>query len=173
MIENKIKSAIKSYPNFPIEGIIFKDLLPILENPEIFSELIKNMSVSKIIKEADVLIGIDARGFLFAAAVAFNIKKPLIVARKPNKLPGELIQRSYILEYGSNSLSMQKDVVQKFNKFAIIDDLLATGGTVNCVANILKDFKKTITGLSVVSELIELNARENINFPVESQIKLK
>ena len=172
MLENQLKLAIKSYPNFPIEGIVFKDLLPILQNPSLFSELIKTMSCSEIIKEADVLVGIDARGFIFASAIALTVKKPFIVARKPNKLPGELIQRSYSLEYGDNSLSIQKDVLLKFQKFAIIDDLLATGGTVNCVERILKDFKKQITGVSVVAELINLNARKNIDFPIESQVKI-
>jgi len=172
MLEEKLKLAIKSYPNFPIEGIVFKDLLPILENPSLFSELIKTMSCSEIIKAADVLVGIDARGFIFASSIALIMKKPFIVARKPNKLPGELIQRSYSLEYGNNSLSIQKDALLKFQKFAIIDDLLATGGTVNCIVRILKDFEKQITGLSVVAELINLNARKNIDFPIESQVKI-
>ena len=153
MLENQLKLAIKSYPNFPIEGIVFKDLLPILENPSLFSELIKTMSCSEIIKAADVLVGIDARGFIFASSIALIMKKPFIVARKPNKLPGELIQRSYSLEYGNNSLSIQKDALLKFQKFAIIDTY-SQRGTVNCIVRILKDFEKQITGLSVVAELI-------------------
>ncbi len=171
MIEKRLNSVIKDYPNFPINGILFKDLLPILENPELFSELIEKMSSSKIINDADVLVGIDARGFIFSSSIAFKAKKPLILARKPGKLPGELIGASYELEYGNNALSMQKEAIKKYENFAIVDDLLATGGTINCVISILKENKKTITGVSLVAELVDLNGRKKIPIPVESQIK--
>lgn len=171
MLENRIKSVVKSYPDFPIKGVIFKDLLPILEHPDLFFEIIEDMSSSELIKNADVLIGIDARGFIFASSIALKVKKPLVLARKPGKLPGELLEGKYALEYGNNSLSIQKDSLVKFKKFAIIDDLLATGGTVNCVTNILKERGKTITGISVVAELTSLEGRENISYPIESLVK--
>ena len=96
---------------------------------------------------AEALISIDARGFVFGSAISYQVSKPMIFARKPGKLPGELIKKNYTLEYGENSLSIQKESLNNFCSFAIIDDLLATGGTVNCVSNILKDSGKKVTGL--------------------------
>ena len=160
-----------SYKDFPKKGIIFRDALGILQEPEVFDELIKNMSSADFINKADALICIDARGFIFGSAISSKISKPLIFARKPGKLPGELITKSYDLEYGKNTLCIQKKSLEKFDSYAIIDDLLATGGTVDCVYQILKSLKKKITGLSVVIELEELNGRSKFPFGIESQIK--
>ena len=167
---NKLKLAIDSYKDFPKEGIVFRDVLPILRNPEIFSELINEMSLSNFLRNSDAIIAIDARGFIFGAAISLQLSKPLIVARKPGKLPGEIISKSYNLEYGSNSLSIQEKSLSDYQTFFIVDDLLATGGTVNCVADIINSKGKKITGLSVVIELKDLNAKSKFNFPVESQI---
>ena len=94
----------------------------------------------------------------------------MIVARKPGKLPGEIVTEKYNLEYGENSLSIQKKSLKKYNSFTIVDDLLATGGTVNCVANLLQKNNKKILGLLSVVELVELKGRSKFNFPVESSI---
>ena len=169
-MSKELKSLIKDYPDFPKKGIIFKDVLPILQKPEKFSELIKSMSSSYICKEAEAIVAIDARGFIFGAAISIVLSKPMIVARKPGKLPGNLITKSYSLEYGNNTISINKDSIKNYKSFAIVDDLLATGGTALCVANMLKDENKLITGLSVVVELSELNARDKFYFPVDSQI---
>ena len=170
MKNNKFKLAIDSYKDFPKEGIVFRDVLPILRDPKIFSDLIKEMSSSYLLRNSDAIIAIDARGFIFGAAISFYLSKPLVVARKPGKLPGEIISKSYNLEYGSNSLSIQEKALSEHQTFFIIDDLLATGGTVNCVADILNSKRKTISGLSVVIELKDLDAKSKFNFPVESQI---
>ena len=130
------------------------------------------MGASEIIKNSEAIISIDARGFIFGSAVSLISSKPMIVARKPGKLPGELVAREYDLEYGKNSLSIQKTSLQKFNSYMIVDDLLATGGTVNCVAELLKNEKKEICGVLVVVELKELNGRSKLNFPVQSIISL-
>ena len=167
-----LKKLIRDYPDFPKKGIIFKDILPILQRPEDFSELIKNMSKNQMCLEAEAIISIDARGFIFGTALSFLTSKPMIVARKPGKLPGDLISKSYLLEYGQNSLSIQKESLKNYNSYLIVDDLLATGGTVLCVAEIIKEQKKKVTGLSVVVELAELNAREKLKFPVDSQLTL-
>ena len=94
----------------------------------------------------------------------------MIVARKPGKLPGELLKKNYTLEYGENSLSIQKKSLQKFNSFAIVDDLLATGGTVNCVSSLLQENNKEVKGLLVVIELLELKGRLKLNYPIESYV---
>ena len=166
----KLIDLIETYQDYPKKGIEFKDVLGIIQEPQIFKELITKMSSSQIIKNAEAIISIDARGFIFGSAISLQASKPMIVARKPGKLPGDLVKKKYSLEYGENSLCIQKKALQKFNSFAIVDDLLATGGTVKCVSEILKDFNKEVSGLSVVIELGELQGRGKFKFPVESQL---
>ncbi len=168
-IEN-LASHIDAIADFPKKGILFRDLLPILRNPSLFKSLIESMSNVQECAKADALIAIDARGFLFGSPLSLVLNKPLVVARKPNKLPGKLISKSYDLEYGNNSLSLQENSINSYNTFAIIDDLLATGGTVNCLYELLKQKNKHINCLSVVVELSELKGREKFNFPTFSQI---
>ena len=166
----KLNELIQTYKNFPTTGIEFKDVLGIIQEPKIFKELIFKMSSSQIIKNADAIISIDARGFIFGSAIALKSSKPMIVARKPGKLPGEIVTEKYNLEYGENSLSIQKNSLRKYNSYAIVDDLLATGGTVECVANLLKRYDKKIFGLLTVVELVSLKGRSKFNFPVESSV---
>ena len=166
----KLKDFITTYSDFPKKGIEFKDVLGIIQEPKIFQELILKMSSSQIIKNSEAIISIDARGFIFGAAISLQALKPMIVARKPGKLPGELLKKNYNLEYGENLLSIQKKSLQKFNSYAIVDDVLATGGTVNCVSSLLKNNNKEVRGLLVVVELLDLKGRLKFNFPVESLI---
>ena len=170
MIKELLKNLIKDYPDFPKKGIIYRDVLPILEHPKVFKELIIEMSNEDMFSQCQAIIAIDARGFIFGTAIANYLSKPLILARKPNKLPGNLITKSYDLEYGSDSLSISKDSIKDFQSFVIVDDLIATGGTVKCVSEILKSEHKNILGLSVVIELKNLNGRKKFNFPVVSKV---
>ena len=167
-----LKHLIKDHINFPVNGIIFKDILPLLQHPDVFSKVIEEMSASQIFKNADAILSIDARGFIFGTAISFYLSKPMVVARKPGKLPGKLLKKSYELEYGSNSLTMQIDSIKPYNSFVIVDDLLATGGTVKCVSEMLNEFGKEVSGLSVVVELEELKGRNKLKFPVESKLIL-
>ena len=164
----KLESLIKTYNDFPKKGIAFKDILGIIQDTDVFRELIHKMSSSKIIKNSEAIISIEARGFIFGSAISLQSCKPMIVARKPGKLPGELIQEKYSLEYGENSLAIQKEALKKFSSYAIVDDLLATGGTVQCVANLLRKNDKIISGLITVIELQKLDGRSKLNFPIES-----
>ena len=168
----KFEDLIDTYKDFPEKGIDFKDVLGILHEPEVFYELIMRMSASKIIKNSEAIISIDARGFIFGSAVSLVSSKPMIVARKPGKLPGEIVKQNYNLEYGENSLSIQKSSLNKFKSYAIIDDILATGGTVGCVANLLTKNFKEVKGLLTIIELTKLDGRSKINFPVESLLKI-
>ena len=154
-----LQEFITTYRDYPKKGIEFKDVLGIIQEPKIFQELISKMSSSQIIKNAEAIISIDARGFIFGTAISLQASKPMIVARKPGKLPGELFKKNYKLEYGENSLSINKKSLQKFNSYAIVDDLLATGGTVNCVSSLLEENNKEVKGLLVVVELLELDGR--------------
>ena len=165
-----LESLIKTYNDFPQKGIAFKDILGIMQDPEVFRELILKMSSNKVIKDSEAIISIEARGFIFGSAISLQASKPMLVARKPGKLPGELIKENYYLEYGKSSLSIQKESLEKFNSYAIVDDLLATGGTINCVANLIKKSGKDVIGLVTVVELLKLNGRSKFNFPVESFI---
>ena len=168
----KLEDLILTYKDFPKKGIDFKDVLEILQYPDIFKDLILIMSSSQYLKSAEAIISIDARGFIFGSAVALESSKPMIVARKPGKLPGQILTREYELEYGKNSLSIQSNSLKKFNSFVIVDDLLATGGTVNCVSKLLEDHNKEILGLLTVVELKKLKGRLNLNFPVQSVISI-
>ena len=168
----KLEDLILTYKDFPKKGIEFKDVFEILQYPDVFQELILKMSSNQFLKNAEAIISIDARGFIFGSAVALESSKPMIVARKPGKLPGQLLTREYDLEYGKNSLSIQCNALKKFNSFVIVDDLLATGGTVSCVSSLLHDQRKEILGLITVVELKVLKGRSKLNFPVDSLVTL-
>ena len=168
----KLASLIKTYEDFPKKGIAFKDVLGITQDSEVFRQLILNMSSNRIIIDSEAIISIDARGFIFGSAISLQASKPMIVARKPGKLPGILIQEKYSLEYGNDTLSIQKEALEKFNSYAIVDDVLATGGTVDCVSKLLYRNRKKITGLLTVIELKNLNGRSNFKFPVNSILSL-
>ena len=167
-----LESLIKTYNDFPRKGISFKDMLGIIQDTEVFRELILSMSSNKLIKSSEAIISIEARGFIFGSAISLQASKPMLVARKPGKLPGELIQENYYLEYGKSSLAIQKESLKRFSSYAIVDDLLATGGTVECVANLLRKSGKNVCGLVTVVELLELKGRDELNFTVESMICL-
>ena len=168
----KLESLIKTYYDFPKKGIAFKDLLGITQDTEVFRELIIKMSSHQLIRDSEAIISIDARGFIFGSAISFHSSKPMIVARKPGKLPGPLIQESYDLEYGKNSLSIQEEALKKFNSYIIVDDILATGGTANCVANMVNKKGIDVKGLLTVVELKKLKGKSKLNFPVDSIISI-
>ena len=167
-----LESLIKTYYDFPKKGIAFKDILGVMQDTEVFSELILKMSSNNVIKNSEAIISIEARGFIFGSAISLQASKPMILARKPGKLPGELIQENYYLEYGKSTLSIQKEALNKFSSYAIVDDLLATGGTVECVANLVKKSGKNVCGLLTVVELFKFNGRSRLDFPVESILSI-
>ena len=168
----RLIELIDTYKDFPKKGIEFKDVLGIIQEPKVFKELISEMSSSQIIKNAEAIVSIDARGFIFGSAISFYSSKPMLVARKPGKLPGELIEEEYYLEYGKSSQSIQKESLDRFSSYAIVDDLLATGGTIDCVANLLKKSGKKVCGVVTVVELMKLDGRSRFNFPVESMLTI-
>ena len=167
-----LENLIKTYNDFPQKGIAFKDILGIMQDPEVFRELILKMSTNKVIKSSEAIISIEARGFIFGSAISLQTSKPMVVARKPGKLPGEIIKENYNLEYGKSTLSIQKESLEKFNSYVIIDDLLATGGTIDCVANLIRKGGKKVNGSVTVVELVELNGRCRFDFPVESMLRI-
>ena len=166
----EILKYIANYDDFPQKGIIFKDLFGILREPNIFRGLINRMASSQEIQNSDAIIAIEARGFIFGSAIAFHSGKPMVVARKPNKLPGKLIKKKYNLEYGSNTLAIQTESIKNYHSFNIVDDVLATGGTARCVSDLILSAGKKVEGYSMVVEIKTLNGRNNLLGPVNSQI---
>jgi len=166
----EILEYITNYDDFPQKGIIFKDLLGILREPNIFRDLIDRMASSQEIKDSEAILAIEARGFIFGSAIGFHSGKPIIVARKPNKLPGNLIMKKYNLEYGSNMLAIQRESIEKYQKFSVVDDVLATGGTAKCVSDMVVSAGKEVVGYSMVVEIKSLNGRSKLSKPVKSQV---
>lgn len=162
---------IRDVQDFPKKGILFKDISPLLANGEILNKVIEEMSL--LAKEADIVIGPDARGFLFGTPVAARLKKPFIMIRKPGKLPGEVISMEYDLEYGSNILEVQKNMIKPGQKAVIIDDVLATGGTTKAIIKLIESQGAIVDKVILLMELEELKGREKL-FPykVESLIKI-
>jgi len=165
-----ILEFITNYDNFPQEGINFKDLFGILREPNIFKNLITKMALSSEIQDSDAILAIESRGFIFGSAIAFHSGKPMVVARKPNKLPGKLIMKKYKLEYGSSTLTLQKKSIEKYQRFCIVDDVLATGGTAKCATDLLSSAGKEVVGYCMVVEIKSLNGRKNLLSPVNSQL---
>ena len=166
----EILKYIANYDDFPQKGIIFKDLFGILREPNIFRDLIDRMASNQGIQNSDAILAIEARGFIFGSAIAYHSGKPMVVARKPNKLPGKLIMKKYKLEYGSNTLSIQKDSIEKYQKFSVVDDVLATGGTAKCASDLVLSVGKEVIGYSMVIEIKSLNGRKKLVGPVNSQL---
>ncbi len=166
----EILKCITNYDDFPQKGINFKDLLGIIREPNIFRGLIDRMASSQEIQNSDAILAIEARGFIFGSALAFQSGKPMIVARKQHKLPGEVIIKKYNLEYGSDTLTIQKESIEKYHRFSVVDDILATGGTAKCVSDLLSSAGKEVTSYNMVVEIKSLNGRNNLKSPVYSQL---
>lgn len=173
-IEKTLRSTIRSIPNFPIDGIIFRDISPILSDGKLLKQITKRFS--EIIQEndlkPDLILGPEARGFIFGPLLAAELGIGFIPVRKPGKLPSSVIKIEYSLEYGSNTLEMHDDAITAGQKIIIIDDLLATGGTVEaCVKLCEKLGGEIISNFSVI-ELEGLGAREKLHpIPCNSLIK--
>lgn len=161
-IENLIKSNIREIPDWPEKGVSFKDITPLLQNKDIFNKLIDGLAKPYIGKKIDKIVGIDARGFILAAALAYKLKTGLAIVRKKGKLPFETISKKYSLEYASNILEMHRDSILPGEKVVIVDDVLATGGTMEATANLVKELKGKIIGIDFLIELDYLNGRKKL-----------
>jgi adenine phosphoribosyltransferase len=157
-----LRPFIRDVPDFPKPGIIFKDITPLLKNPRAFHE-----SIELLTKEAHNLgitgvVGIEARGFVFGAAVAYRLGVGFVPIRKPCKLPYETISESYLLEYGSDTLEIHKDALQEGDRVIIVDDLLATGGTMQAAVRLVEKTGAKASGVFFVVELSFLSGREKL-----------
>ena len=172
MIKDLIKNNIREIPNFPSEGIRFKDITPLIENPLIFNKIIE--AFYKQIKdlEPEIIVGIESRGFIFAAPLAVKMGIPLVLARKSGKLPFTKVSVEFNLEYGADKLEMHIDSIKNSQKVLIVDDILATGGTAEAAIGLVKKLKGKVIGLAFLIELIELKGQEKIN-PIKKVSLLK
>lgn len=157
-----LNKYIATIEGFPKEGISFKDITPLLQSGEAF-----NYAISKLIEfakqqGADVIVGPESRGFIFGTPVAFGLNIGFVPIRKPGKLPRETIEYNYDLEYGSNTLCMHLDAIKPGQKVVIIDDLLATGGTVEAAIKLIEKLGAEVVGLAFLIELDELKGKDKL-----------
>lgn len=157
-----LKTTIRDIPDFPKKGIMFKDITTLLKDPEAFREAINMMVDYYKDYDFDYIIGIEARGFIIGAPMALAMKKGFIPIRKPGKLPGETLSMSYDLEYGSNEIEIHSDAIKEGDKVLIIDDLLATGGTVAAAVELIKQLGGELQGIGFLLELAFLNGRDKL-----------
>lgn len=153
-----LEKFIDNVEDFPVKGIIFKDISPLLANGDALNFAVNKMA--EFAKDADVIVGPDARGFLFGTPVAAILKKPFVMVRKEKKLPGEVIRREYSFEYGVNVLEMQKNRIHPGQKVVIIDDILASGGTTKAIIDLIESQGAIVTKVIFLLELVELNGKE-------------
>ncbi|KAA9221193.1 MULTISPECIES: adenine phosphoribosyltransferase [Aerococcus] len=158
-----LKDYIKDIPNFPEEGIIFRDITPLLQDPQAFQYAVDKIADFGREKSVDVIIGPEARGFIVGCPVAYALNKGFVPARKKNKLPREKVSIEYDLEYGSNTIEIHKDAIQPGQKVLIVDDLLATGGTIRGTKKLVEELGGEVVGAAFIIELESLKGRQLIN----------
>ena len=166
-MNDKLRAAIRDVPDFPIKGILFKDITPILRDGELFRQAVDAIADRHTGKKIDSVVGIDARGFIFAGAVAYKLGCGLVPVRKKGKLPWKTVVTSYTLEYGSETSEMHIDAIGKGHNVIIVDDLLATGGTAMAAAQLVKQLGGNIVEIDFLIELSFLKGRDRLkDFPV-------
>ncbi len=159
---NHLKELIREVPDFPKAGVLFYDITTLLKDARGLRELIDELGGGYAKKGIDKVVGIEARGFIFAPAVAYALNAGFVPVRKPNKLPAETERIEYKLEYGTDALEIHRDAIQPGENVLIIDDVLATGGTASAVATLVENLGGKIAGLGFVIELDFLNGRQKL-----------
>ncbi len=169
----QLKDAIRTIPDFPKPGIQFKDITPLLANGDLFHQAIDTLKERHADSGIDMVVGIEARGFIFASALAYALGAGTILVRKPGKLPHTTHQKTYELEYGTDAVEIHQDAFQPGQKILIVDDVLATGGTVAATVELIKDhFEVEIAEIDFLIELGFLNGRDKLTgLPVHSLVQ--
>jgi adenine phosphoribosyltransferase len=172
MSTDYLKSLIREIPDFPKKGILFYDITTLLKDRTGFATLIDKLSEHYIAQKVDLVLGMEARGFIFAPALAYRLNAGFVPVRKPGKLPAECVKFDYALEYGTNTLEIHRDSIQKGQRVLIVDDLLATGGTAEATAKLAESLGASIAGLGFVVELEFLKGRDKLkNYEVMSLLR--
>lgn len=167
-----LEKSIRNIPDFPKPGILFRDVTTLIQNKAAFKKSIDLLAKKYKGKKIDKIVGVEARGFIFGAALAHKIGAGFVPVRKKGKLPYKTISTTYELEYGTDTLEIHKDAIASGEKVLIIDDLLATGGTVKAVVDLVKQLQGKIMGIGFVIELIDLHGRDKLKeYPLYSLVK--
>lgn len=168
----QIEAAVRDVPDFPKPGILFKDITPVLADPTLFKGCMELLAETAGGQKIDKVVGIDARGFIFAAGVAQNLDAGFVPVRKAGKLPWTTHKMAYTLEYGESVVEIHQDAVKPGEKILLVDDLLATGGTAAAAIKLLRALEADIVAVSFLIELEALNGREKLGIePVYSLLK--
>jgi adenine phosphoribosyltransferase len=163
MIEDHLKAQIRDVPDFPKPGILFRDITPLLANPSTLALSIELMANPFRGKHIDLVVGAESRGFIFGTAVACFLSAGFALVRKPGKLPHKRISMSYDLEYGKDTLEMHADAIVRGKRILIVDDVLATGGTMKACCDLVDELGGELAGIAVLIELTGLNGRAKIS----------
>ncbi len=155
-----LKDVIRTIPDYPEKGILFRDITTLLKEPEALCQAVDEMQKKLEGLEFDLILGPESRGFIFSMPIAYNLKKGFIPVRKKGKLPAEVVQQEYTLEYGSSVIEMHVDAVKKGQKVVIVDDLLATGGTAKAMVDMIEKIGAEVVSLNFLIELDGLDGRE-------------
>jgi len=161
-IEKLIKKKIREIPDWPKKGVNFKDITPLIEDKVAFRRIIDELARPYLKKKIDKIVGVDARGFIFAAALSYKLKTGIAIVRKHGKLPYKTVSKKYSLEYASNIIEMHKDSVLPGEKVLLVDDVLATGGTMKATIDLVKKLKGKIIGIDFLIELTYLKGRKKL-----------
>jgi len=159
---DNLKQLIREVPDWPKKGILFYDITTLLKDKQGFRTLIDALSAQFTGKGIDLILGIEARGFIFGPALAYQLGAGFVPVRKPNKLPAETARITYDLEYGTDSLEIHRDAIRKGDRVLIVDDLLATGGTARACTRLARELGGEVVGVGVVVELEFLNGRSKL-----------
>ncbi len=171
-LEQELKKSIRDVPDFPKPGIIFKDLTPLFQSPALFKKIVDQLAEQYKKRDIDVIVGIESRGFLLAAPLAYVLQKKFSLVRKKGKLPWKTVSETYDLEYGSDTIQMHEDAIQPGDRVLILDDLLATGGTALAASNLIKRMGGNVVECAFVVELEFLKGREKLK-GIESSSLIK
>ena len=161
MVES-IKSKIRAVPDWPKKGIMFRDVTTLVKDPKGLQETIDFLHNRYQGKEIDKVVGIESRGFIFGAPLAYMLGCGFILVRKPGKLPAETVSEEYALEYGTDKIEIHKDAIEKGDKVLLIDDLLATGGTMAAARNLVKKLGGEVVECAFIIELVDLKGRDKL-----------
>lgn len=164
-IARELKTCLKQFPNFPQEGILFEDFLPIFANPDSFRKLVKAFQLHLEDKKVDYIVGLESRGFLFGPALALALNAGFIPVRKPGKLPGPTLSAEFQKEYGSDKFEIQQDVIPKDASIVIVDDILATGGSASAAGELVSKAGAKVIEYLFVMELDFLKGRDKLDAP--------
>ena len=168
----KLEEDVRSIPDFPEEGIIFRDVTSVLQDAEGLQLAVDTMQAKVDDLEFDVVVGPESRGFIFGTPIAYNLKKPFVLIRKKGKLPCETVSIDYELEYGTATIEMHKDSIKPGQKVLIVDDLIATGGTTEAMVRLIENLGGEVVGIVVLMELAGLKGRERLEgYRLESAIR--